>query len=138
MLVSLLIVITVLYSLPSGYPLGTAIITGVVMVLLPLLLIIAMVTIVSFLSAISRRNRTFHTEHTITFDESGLKEATSYNTSTYTWKAIQSVVQTRRHLFLFTAHDSAHVIPRRAVASDEDWRNLHEMVLDFIDREAAD
>jgi hypothetical protein len=127
---------SVVTSIPSDHSLGIRIFTGVFMEIVLLSVFTGVMTLVSILSMISKRNRTFHTDHTITLDESGLTEATPYNTSAYRWKAIQKVVQTRQHLFLFIAQHSAHVIPRRAVTSEDKWKNLHDTILTFTQHEA--
>ncbi len=127
---------SVVTSIPSGYPLGVRIITGFLMEILLLSVFTGVMILISILNMISRRNQTFHTDHTITLEESGLTEATPYNTSVYKWKAIQNVVQTRQHLFLFIAQHMAHVIPRRAVTSEEEWSNLHDTILTFTQHEA--
>lgn len=118
-------------SAQSDHSLGIRIATGIIVEIVILSVMAGLGMLFSILPLISKRNRTFHTDHTLTLDESGLTEATPYNTSVYKWKAIQKIVQTKKYLFLYVAQQMAHVIPRRAVSSEEEWSHLHDSILGF-------
>jgi len=81
------------------------------------------------LSLLPSQNRTFFTDHTLTLGPDGLREQTEFNDTHHTWAAIQKVARTRGHLFLYVSQNGAHVIPRRAVQTDDEWDSLFQLAL---------
>jgi hypothetical protein len=84
--------------------------------------------VIVYMAASRTRNKTFLTEHTLTLTPEGVTAETPFATMTHTWAGIVRVARTSNHLFLYIAHDAAHIVPRRAVASQGDWDRLYEYV----------
>ncbi len=84
--------------------------------------VLAMVFVLGMLS---RRNQTFLTEHAITVGAAFFVEETPYNRTEYNWLAVQKLARTKRYLFIYISQNAAHVIPRRAFASDADWQAFY-------------
>src|SRR5262249_40696314 len=66
------------------------------------------------------RSKDFGTRHIVTLSEDALTEETPYSKREVKWAAVHKVGLTRQHIFLYTARNAAHVIPRRAVFDDEE------------------
>ncbi len=84
--------------------------------------------VLTIASMISRRNKTFLTDHTLTLTPEGVTEETAFNTATHTWTGVVRVARTSHHLFSYIAQHAAHVVPRNAVSTQQDWDALYELV----------
>ena len=73
----------------------------------------------------SKKNKTVTTEHTITLKEEGFLEETPFNTTEHTWAAVQRLRRSRNYIFLYIAAQLAHVIPRRAFSTEEEWNAFY-------------
>ena len=60
-----------------------------------------------------------HQEHTVTLSETSLVEKTPITNSEFQWSGIHSVVDARKHFFIFIAANMACVIPKRAFPDPE-------------------
>jgi hypothetical protein len=131
-LYALMFAITLWMSVGSVPPDTSAEASVVLVVLMEgeaLIVVVALLTLLSVLSLVSRRNKTVLTDHTLTLSDDGLAEQTPFNTTVHKWSAVQKVGRTKKHLFVYVAQHSAHVIPRRAVSTDAEWGALHEFIL---------
>lgn len=57
--------------------------------------------------------------HEMTIEENGLFEKTDVNESRHTWSAIDRVVETPDHAFIFISSIQAHIIPKHQIASGD-------------------
>lgn len=73
----------------------------------------------------SKKNKTLTTEHTITLKEEGFREETPFNTTEHTWAAVQRLRRSRNYIFLYVAAHLAHVIPKRAFGTEEEWNAFY-------------
>ncbi len=60
--------------------------------------------------------------------EEGLRQEGSDTTTVYQWKAISSVQQTGKYIFVFSRHEPIAFIPRRAFGSQEEERTFLETI----------
>lgn len=90
------------------------------------LVFLTVFAITMVIGVFSRMNSTFLTEHTLAIAPEGLVEETEFNRSEYKWSAVQKVVGSRKHLFIYVSAGSAHIVPRRAFDSDAEWEQFHE------------
>lgn len=65
------------------------------------------------------------TDHTITFDDESLTETTDVNTGVHHWTGISRVVRWGGVILVVVSPGMAHIIPRRAVESREQWDSLY-------------
>ncbi|HMJ89502.1 MAG TPA: YcxB family protein [Candidatus Acidoferrum sp.] len=73
------------------------------------------------LSVSSRKNKTILTDHTLILSDQNFVEQTVFNRTEQTWESVQKLTRTRTHIFIYIAQYMAHVIPRRAFATEADW-----------------
>ena len=66
-----------------------------------------------------RQHPNLHQEHTVTLSETSLVEKTPITNSEFQWSGIHSVVDARKHFFIFIAANMACVIPKRAFPDQE-------------------
>lgn len=59
-------------------------------------------------------------EHTIELTEDGLIESTNVNRTEARWAGICKVVRTNKYLLVYLGRSEAHLIPRRAFATEDD------------------
>jgi hypothetical protein len=59
-------------------------------------------------------------EHTITIGPEGIRERTVVNDGTHTWDGIHTIVADKHHIYLFIDTHMAHIIPKRAFASENE------------------
>ena len=110
---------------PHSDPLFTRVLASGVGAIIFTLGIIVSMAVVTVLSLVSRSNRTILTDHTITICDDGLIEETAFNRTEQKWNGITQIGRTRRHVFAYVSQYAAHVIPRRAFESREDWDAFH-------------
>jgi len=66
-------------------------------------------------------------EHTIEIDAEGVRERTAVNDTFTSWKGVHNIVDDKKHIYLFVAENMAHVVPKRAFASDLDAQAFVEL-----------
>ena len=71
------------------------------------------------------RNQLVLTKHHLQVDPDGLTDATAAGEARARWMAVERVVETASHIYLFVGALLAHIIPKRAFAGPEE-------VSDFI------
>lgn len=133
---------SVLLSLPAviaaapwerGPVVGT--VTAVVFELLIVAFLTALMVAAIALTVAFAHGPGLFTEHVVSFDEHGVTERTEFNASTVVWRAVHNVVRAGdHHIFIYIAPTMAHLIPRRAVASDEDWDALSRQLQEHCQR----
>lgn len=96
-----------------------AILTGILSAFYALIIVIALAF---------QRHPGILTEHTIDVGPDGLTESTDVNVTMTKWPGVSKVQRTRRHLFVYTGPGMAHIIPRRAFATKDDWDRFSETV----------
>lgn len=74
---------------------------------------------------LSKKNRTLTTEHTITLEEDGLREETAFTITKHTWAAVQRLRRSKTYIFIYIAANHAHVIPKRAFATEGEWDRFY-------------
>ena len=62
--------------------------------------------------------------HMIELNETGLKEVTDVNESIHNWKSVQRFVDWKSYLLIYISPTNAHIIPKRAFASEADARTF--------------
>jgi len=75
---------------------------------------------------IPRRARNMLTNHSLEITQSGVVEQTPMSRTETKWGGVQKFVVTRQHVFLYIGPSIAHVIPRRALQGDPEWRGMVE------------
>lgn len=87
--------------------------------------------------------------HHFSLSPVGLSEATDVNQSKHSWPGIRTVMQLRRYVVILNHAYAAHLIPRRAFASHEEfnaffahararWKAAHTFPVAGADRRGAD
>ena len=94
-------------------------ITFIILELIPIILVAAIIGLFIFFTVLSRKNKTLLMEQVITLDENFLVCQSEYARSEVKWEAVQRVVCTRNHLFLYLSAQGAMLIPKRAFDSKE-------------------
>jgi YcxB-like protein len=74
---------------------------------------------------LARKNRTITTEHVIILAEDGLREETPFGTTERTWAAVQQLRRSKNYIFVYIAAHQAHLIPRRAFGTQEEWDRFY-------------
>jgi len=69
-------------------------------------------------------------EHTVTFTDESITEVTAFNTQVVRWPGVSKVVRSDGQIAVFLGPAMAHVIPRRAVGSLEEWDLLCGSIMD--------
>jgi hypothetical protein len=69
-------------------------------------------------------------EHTITLTPESLTEVTSLNTNVVKWGGVRRVVRLRNYLAMYVGRSVAHVVPRRAFATAQEWERFCDLALD--------
>jgi len=121
-----LVSLSIVRALPSDASPVAKVITFLVMELIAFLFIAGFFAVTVALSMVSRRNKTLLTGHTITLTDGSLMEETEYNKTDHKWSGVQKLARTRRHVFIYVAQYSAHVVPRRAFRDDAEWNLFYE------------
>ena len=97
-----------------------------------LLLFFAVLLVAQFLFILlsyrPSRNKAFLTEHILTASDDGVVEDTAYGSSSSTWAGITKVGQNRGYIFVYVQENMAHVIPKRAFASEADASRFYDFV----------
>ena len=109
------------FPTPGARVVAFLLIEGLVMLLFGGILILSIIG-----SMISRRNKTLLTEHTLRLAEDQFYHETPFAKTELKWSILQKLHRTRQYIFLYVAQHSAHVIPRRAFSSDEEWDAFYE------------
>jgi hypothetical protein len=122
-----LVVLSVFFvmALPKEASTGEKIVVFVVLELIAAALFAGSMAISIVLSMISSKNKTVLTDHTLILGEENFVEETVYNRTEQTWGSVQKLARTRRYIFIYVAQHMAHVIPRRAFATDGDWEAFY-------------
>jgi hypothetical protein len=131
-LLGLLVVVTLpetMRSLRPGWPLAGRIAAAVALEAIPVFLVVVLTGIVTALIYALYANPGVYTSHTITADGSGLTESTSVNDTTFTWGGVRKIARSSGHIYIYVGPWMAHVIPRRAVSSQEEWDGLYSDLL---------
>jgi len=74
----------------------------------------------------SDKNKTLLCKHTITLADDGLIEVTALNEGKNRWRGIYRIIDSADYIYVFTSHQSAHVIPKRAFTNGESARQFFE------------
>jgi hypothetical protein len=111
-------------SLSEGWTLAEAIrgIDWLVLLIGGLILVAVMFTLCPLAIFWRLKRRGFLGPNRLELADNGVKTAGPAAESLVYWSAIQKITQTGRHLFMFIAPGSALMVPRRAFASDGDFR----------------
>jgi hypothetical protein len=96
-----------------------------------IVVLVIIVPVVTILGMVSKMNKTFLTEHTMTITPDSLVEQTKYAKAEWHWRGIQAVRRTGQHLFLYVGQHSAHIVPRRAFASESERDQFYEKILEY-------
>lgn len=91
----------------------------VILELVPVVFVYLITALVLLLSNIGKMNKTVLTDCTITLGDDVIITESAYSYSEVQWTAIQKLVRTRSHIFLYVIQHGALVIPKRAFDSDE-------------------
>ena len=95
------------------------------------LLIAAVVLVLIVLVSVAFMSGTgLFCERTITVTEESLTESTAVNTQLIRWPGVAKVVRAGHQILVFVGPAAAHVIPRRAVRSQEEWDLLYKSIVD--------
>jgi len=65
-------------------------------------------------------------DHVIAITEEGLRETTQVSESRSTWTGIERIVENEEYVFIYISACQAHVIPKRAFASEKDSKEFIE------------
>ena len=76
------------------------------------------------LSHISKMNKTLLADTTLILDSDYITSETQYARAELKWDAVQKLVRTRSHVFMYLMQHGAIVIPRRAFNSDDSWEQF--------------
>lgn len=112
-------------ALPSEAPVAAQIIVFAMFFLLAVAFLLILFFGSVALQVFSKENKTVTTEHRITLKEEGFREETPFNTTEHTWAAVQRLRRSRNYIFLYIAAHLAHVIPRRAFSTEEEWNAFY-------------
>ncbi len=91
----------------------------VVLELVPVVFAYLFVGLGLLLSNIGKMNKTILTDCTITLSDDIIILESVYSRSEVQWTAIQKLVQTRSHIFLYVQQHGAITIPKRAFDSED-------------------
>jgi hypothetical protein len=58
-------------------------------------------------------------DHSLSLDESGMRETTPVSETKYTWRGIEQLVRARAHVFVYTSPTAALIIPNRAFHNEQ-------------------
>jgi hypothetical protein len=72
------------------------------------------------------KNKGLIGDHAITITEEGLRETTQVSESRSTWTGIERIVENEEYVFIYISAYQAHVIPKRAFASEKDSKKFIE------------
>ena len=86
------------------------------------LLLLMLLTLI--LSNISKMNKTVLADTDITLGPDYITSESKYSRSELRWDAVQKLVRTRSHLFIYVMQHGAIVIPRRAFNTDDAWEQF--------------
>lgn len=80
------------------------------------------------------RNRSVLGRHEVVLEESEVIERTSLNEMHTNWAGVEQVVENERYIFIYITASAAHVIPKRAFATQEDARSFFQTAKDYQGR----
>ena len=104
----------------SDKSLAYRIVLFVILELVPVVFVYLCIALFLLLANIRKMNKTFLADSTITLDDDVIITESVHSRSEVQWSAIQKLVQTRSHIFLYIMKHGALIIPKRVFASDED------------------
>ena len=99
----------------------------IILILIPVLLLVILISLLLVLANIGKMNKTVLTDCAITLGDDMILTESAYARSEVQWAAIQKLVKTRSHLFLFVRKLDDLVIPKRAFNSDEECNRFWDM-----------
>ena len=74
------------------------------------------------------RNKGFYGDCTLALETDGIHETKSNGKSIRNWAAVEQIVITSQHLFVYTSGTEAFVVPRRAFESDSDFSSFAQQI----------
>jgi hypothetical protein len=74
------------------------------------------------------RNSGFYGQCALSLDEHGIRESKENGESMRKWSAVEKVITTKAHLFVYTSGVEGFVIPRRAFGSESDFEQFVRFV----------
>ncbi|MBL8092317.1 MAG: YcxB family protein [Anaerolineales bacterium] len=80
--------------------------------------------ILTAFSAFSAKNKTIVSEQSMTFNDNMFISSSEYGRSEIYWKIVQRVVVLGSFCFLFVSQMGAIIIPKRAFASNQEWKEF--------------
>jgi hypothetical protein len=89
---------------------------------------IALIIAFVFVHFASKGNRIDLRPRSITVSEAGVCEETSESRSEHKWSVIQRVRRTKNYMAIYIAPSRAHLIPRRAFGTVNEWQRFVEFV----------
>jgi hypothetical protein len=69
-------------------------------------------------------NRDLFGWHRVSVRDEGITEEGQHSRSTFSWDAVEKVAMTDDHVYVYVSAMAAIIIPRRAFASEAEWREL--------------
>jgi hypothetical protein len=83
------------------------------------------------------RNLTLFGPRRVSMSPAFLSYASPYTQSLMRWVAVERVVSSPEAIYIYVSAASAHILPRRSFASDEDFRTFARMAADYNSRALA-
>ena len=74
------------------------------------------------------RNKGFYGDCTLALETDGMHETKSNGKSIRNWSAVEQIVITSQHLFVYTSGTEAFIVPRRAFESDSDFNSFAQQI----------
>jgi YcxB-like protein len=87
-----------------------------------------------YLFLLLRRDAPAHRQHTITLTETAVVEESPVNRTESSWAGVVKVARNRRLIFIYIASNLAHVIPKRAFASEAEAASFFTQATEFWSR----
>jgi hypothetical protein len=121
------------FLMASEQALAPRIVSTVIFLILVLPILLAVYVTILTLNLLLRKGGNSPPER-VTLSDAGLQIKTATSIQDHQWSGIMKVCRTRRHLFFYLTPSIACIVPRRALASAEEWESFSE----FCRRKTSD
>ena len=97
-----------------------------------LLSLILLLTIIQILLTHSKRtDKGFLAKHTLEFSQEGFIEESPVNRTASKWAGVYRIRKGVNHIYIYTAPYKAHIIPRRAFETTEEFRGFYAELMNL-------
>ncbi|QDU10180.1 YcxB family protein [Gimesia aquarii] len=79
---------------------------------------------------IEGQNSQFYSNCSISFDDTGISESSSSGNTIRNWSAVQRIVVSNDHIFVYTSSLEAFIVPKRAFDTDDRFNAFLQSIVD--------